>query len=168
MNQKNSAPADVLAALRSSVQSILLSTVGENNEPHTGCTPFIFDTERGREHHIIIFVSQLAVHTRDLLKNKDVSAMIIADESKSEQVFARTRVTYQCRAEVVASDDLNYDVLLDAMQFKRGKMIDLLRTLPDFVLFRLVPIRGQFVMGFGQAFKLTGHQCGQIEHTRRA
>jgi len=168
LTQENKDPSQELATLRHSVQSVLLSTVGEDNEPHTGYTPFIFDPAEGREHHLIIFVSQLAVHTRDLLKNNSVSTMLIADESSSEQIFARTRATYQCHAEVVDKSDAEYEGLLDSMQAGHGKMIGLLRTLPDFVLFRLIPLRGQFTMGFGQAFKMTGAQCEQLEHTRRA
>jgi len=168
LTQENKDPLDELATLRSTVQSVLLSTVGEDNEPHTGYTPFVFDQAAGREHHLIIFVSQLAVHTRDLLKNKNVSAMLIADESSSDQIFARTRATYQCHAEVIDKSDVEYENLLDSMQTGQGKMISLLRTLPDFVLFRLIPLRGQFTMGFGQAFKMTGAQCDELEHTRRA
>lgn len=161
-------PASVLESLKKNTQSAVLSTLGDNGEPHTGYTPFIFDTDADTEHHLIIFVSQLALHTRDLLSTGKVSAMLIADESASEQIFARTRVSYQCKAEVIPSEDVRYEALLDAMQHTHGKMIGLLRTLPDFVLFRLKPSHGQFVMGFGQAFKLTGATFTQFEHSRRA
>jgi len=160
--------ADVLNTLKNSMRSVLLSTLGENGDPHSGYTPFIFDNYEDTNHHLIIFVSQLALHTRDLLSTGKVSAMLIADESESEQIFARTRVSYQCRAEVISTDDVRYEALLDAMQGSHGKMIGLLRTLPDFVLFRLKPLQGQFVMGFGQAFKLEGTKFDQFEHSRRA
>ena len=161
-------PEDILAALKEGVQSAVLSTLGEDGEPHSGYTPFIFDDAQDSDHHIIIFVSQLALHTRDLLANKKVSVMLIADESASDQIFARTRVSYQCAAEVIHKDTQRYDELLDSMQVTHGKMIGLLRTLPDFVLFRLKPFHGQFVMGFGQAFALTGEKLNQFEHSRRA
>lgn len=150
------------------MRSVLLSTLGENGDPHSGYTPFIFDTDVNSEHHIIIFVSQLALHTTDLLSTGKVSAMLIRDESESEQIFARKRVRYQCQAEVIPSEHERYGPLLDAMRDTHGKMITLIRTLPDFVLFRLKPTQGQFVMGFGQAFKLTGAKFDQLEHTRRA
>ncbi|MFT4728643.1 MAG: putative heme iron utilization protein [Granulosicoccus sp.] len=150
------------------MRSVLLSTLGDNGEPHSGYTPFIFDNEADFDHHIIIFVSQLALHTRDLLTNGKVSAMLIADESVSEQIFARARVSYQCQAEVISSQSEQYELLLNAMQDIHGKMIGLLRTLPDFVLFRLKPSQGQFVMGFGQAFKLSGAKIDQFELSRKA
>jgi putative heme iron utilization protein len=161
-------PASVLDSLKRDMRSVLLSTLGENGDPHSGYTPFIFDNDANSEHHIIIFVSQLALHTRDLLSTGKVSAMLITDESESAQIFARRRVRYQCQAEVIPSEHERYGPLLDAMRVSHGKMISLIRTLPDFVLFRLKPTQGQFVMGFGQAYKLTGRKFDQLEHTRRA
>ncbi len=160
--------AATLSALKRDMQSVLLSTLGEDGEPHSGYTPFVFDDQSATDHHMLIFVSQLSLHTRDLLANGKVSAMLIADESASSQIFARTRVSYGCHAERVSVTDERYEPLLDVFQEKHGKMIGLLRTLPDFVLFRLVPLRGQFVMGFGKAFKLHGDKLDQFEHAKTA
>ncbi len=156
-------PVEALAALKASVNTVQLATLGDDGLPHTGYAPFILDGV-----DIIIFVSQLALHTRDLLANGKVSVMLIDDESKAREIFARTRVSYQCEASVVAPDSTSYVPLLDALQARHGKMIGLLRQLPDFVLFRLSPNAGQFVMGFGQAFKLSGANFDTFEHARRA
>lgn len=160
---KEQDPAEVLADLKVKVRSVLLATRGEDGEPHAGYTPYLLD-----DSDIIIFVSQLALHTRDLLANGRASAMIISDEADSSQIFARTRVSYQCRAQIVQSEDELYGPLLDRFELLHGKMIGLLRQLPDFILFRLVPHHGQFVMGFGKAYKLTGKKLNQFEHARSA
>lgn len=151
-------PEQVLSELRAQMQSVLLSTLGADGNPHSGYTPFVFD---GLD--IVVFVSQLSLHTRDLLNNGRVSTMLIADEKESSQIFARTRVSYQCQASVVPPDDDHYGPLLDSMESRHGKMIGLLRQLPDFVLFRLRPETGQFVMGFGQAFRLSGDALDEFE-----
>ena len=156
-------PSDTLQALRAGMQSVLLSTLGEDGDPHNGYTPFVFD---GRD--LIIFVSQLSLHTRDLLNNGKVSAMLIADEHASEQIFARTRVSYQCKATTIAKEEESYNVQLDSLEARHGKMINLLRQLPDFVLFRLEPYKGQFVMGFGQAYHLGGDNLDEFEHATSA
>lgn len=156
-------PEDVLHALRAQMQSVLLCTLGEDSQPHSGYTPFVFDGK-----NIIIFVSQLSLHTRDLLANAKASAMLIADEQDSEQIFARTRVSYQCNAAVVEKDDEEYEALLGMMQSRHGKMITLLKQLPDFVLFRLQPAAGQFVMGFGQAYHLKGENLDEFVHATSA
>lgn len=155
--------ADALAELQGKMQSVQLSTVGDDGEPHSGYTPFLLD-----DNQLIVFVSQLALHTRDLLANGQASAMIITDEAEASQIFARTRVTYQCKAEVVARDAQEYDSLLNRFEERHGKMIGLLRQLPDFVLFRLVPQRGQLVMGFGKAYRMTGEKLDQFELARSA
>lgn len=155
--------ADALDQLLAGMQSLQLSTVGEDGEPHSGYTPFMMDGSQ-----VVVFVSQLALHTRDLLADNRASVMIISDEADSSQIFARTRVSYQCRAEVVSRENEEYDPLLTRFEQRHGKMIGLLRQLPDFVLFRLVPHRGQFVMGFGKAFRLSGEKLDQFELARSA
>lgn len=162
MSEKPS-PNQVLDALRENMQSVLLATLGNDGNPHSGYTPFVFE---GAD--IVIFVSQLSLHTRDLLANGKVSAMLISDEAESQQIFARTRVSYQCDARVVEKDHESYDKLLDVMQARHGKMLGLLRELPDFVLFRLTPTAGQFVMGFGQAYHLRGSAFNEFEHATSA
>ncbi|MGQ7844131.1 HugZ family pyridoxamine 5'-phosphate oxidase [Granulosicoccus sp. 3-233] len=155
--------ADALAELQASMQSVQLATVGEDGEPHMGYTPFLMEN-----HQLIVFVSQLALHTRDLLADPRVSVMIISDESSSSQIFARSRVSYQCLAEVVPRDSEDYDILLDRYEQRHGKMVGLLRQLPDFVLFRLIPQRGQLVVGFGKAYRLSGENLDQFELARSA
>lgn len=160
---ENTQPEEVLRNLKASMQSVLLSTVGEDGSPHSGYTPFVFD---GKD--IIIFVSRLSLHTRDLLGNAKVSAMLISDESNSEQIFARTRVSYQCEAIQIDATCAEHAVLLDQLQQTHGKIVGLLRGLPDFVLFRLQPVKGQFVMGFGQAYHLSGPDLDTFEHATSA
>lgn len=160
---KEQDPAQLLAQLKTDVRSVILSTVGGSGEPHIGYTPFVLD---GKD--LIIFVSQLALHTRDLLADPRLSVMLISDEGKSSQIFARTRVSYQCNARAIAREDEAFGPLMDKLHDRHGKMMELLRQLPDFVLFRLVPYHGQFVMGFGQAFRLTGANLDRFEHARSA
>jgi hypothetical protein len=46
--------------------------------------------------------------------------------------------------------------------FKRkfGKVFDMIRPLPDFGLFRLIPDDGLYVRGFGQAFEISPENIG--------
>jgi len=101
MNEKN--PAEVYEALKLRMRTVQLATLDEHNEPHCGYTPFIHD---GKD--LIIFISQLAVHTRDLLANPKLGAMLIDDEQDSNNLFARCRVRYQCEARTINPDDEQY------------------------------------------------------------
>ena len=152
-------PGEVLRALREKVRSVQLATVDAEGEPHAGYAPFAFDGPA-----LVVLVSRLSVHTRDLLATGRCAAMLIEDEADAAKLFARTRATYRCRAERVARDAPGWEPLLDTLHARQGKMIGLLRQLPDFELFRLVPESGQFVMGFGRAFRLAGEDLDRFEH----
>jgi putative heme iron utilization protein len=155
--------AQACATLKSTMRTLQLATVDEEGVPHCGYTPFITD-----QYELIIFVSQLALHTRDMLSNGQAGIMLIADEQDSTQIFARSRLSLQVRVKPVAPDHAQYNQLLDAYEAKHGKMVGLLRTLPDFVLMRLTPISGQFVMGFGKAYRLEGEHLDKFVHARTA
>ena len=155
-------PASVCADLIETMRSLQLSTVGADGLPHCGYTPYLHRTPDS----FYIFVSQLAAHTRNLLVNKTVAIMIIADEQATSQIFARARVNYLCEAKRIDSENPDYGPVLDDYQQRHGKMAGLLRQLPDFVLFQLQPISGQFVMGFGKAYTLTGENLSVFEHSR--
>ena len=158
-------PAPVLAELRSSRRSVQLATLDATGQPHCGYAPFVFDQEAG-DGAFVIFTSQLSMHTRDLLATRRAGVMLIADETEAEELFARTRASYDCKVEVIERDAERYESLLGTLQERQGKMIGLLKTLPDFVLFRLVPESGQFVMGFGQAYHLEGSALDQFDWRR--
>ncbi len=155
-------PENVCTRLIQDMRSLQLSTVGPDGMPHASYTPYLHRAPNS----FYVFVSQLAAHTRHLLASEAVSMMIIADEQSTSEIFARTRVSYQCTAKRIESDNHDYKLVLDEYQQRHGKMAALLRQLPDFVLFRLIPISGQFVMGFGKAYALTGEDLSEFEHTR--
>ena len=161
MSDKN--PAEVCEALKLRMSTLQLATLGENNEPHCGYTPFIHD---GKD--LIIFISQLAVHTRDLLVNPMLGTMLIDDEQDSNNLFARCRVRYQCEAQVIKADHEQYVSLLDRYQDRHGKVVTVIRQLPDFILFRLIPISGVLVIGFGEAYRIEGDNMDRFVHVRTA
>ena len=154
--------AKVCANLIEGMQSLQLSTVGVDGIPHCSYTPYLHRAPGS----FYIFVSQLAAHTRHLLSKGTVAIMIIADEQSTSQIFARTRVNYVCEATHLPPDSPDYESVLDDYQERHGKMAGLLRQLPDFVLFQLDTKSGQFVMGFGKAYNLTGDDLSVFEHSR--
>lgn len=155
-------PDRVCASLIEDMCSLLLATVGPDGIPQCGYTPYLHRAPG----NFFIFVSQLAAHTRNLLANGTVAIMIIADEQSTSQIFARARVNYLCDAKSIAPDSPDYTLVLDDYQERHGKMAAMLRQLPDFILFQLTPMSGQFVMGFGKAYTLTGDDLSVFEHTR--
>lgn len=156
------APETIFQSLLERVNTLQMATLAENGQPYASYSPYIRD-EQG---NLYVFVSQLARHTQNLQKADEVSVLILEDEQDSRQIFARNRLQYQCKVEPLAKDDDAYEPLLDAMQEQFGETLTLLRTLPDFHLFRFVPFSGSLVIGFGQAYQLTGKGLQQLEQIK--
>ena len=145
---------------KQSVQTLQLSTLTAEGKPHASYSPFVAD-ESG---NFYIFISQLAEHTQNLLANPQASILLIQDEAETRQIFARRRISYQCNVEMIEEEHNEYADLLDSMEKRFGNIVELLRGLPDFILFCLVPDEGQYVQGFGKAYKLVGEGLLELEH----
>lgn len=153
-------PEETLGQLLKRTKTLQLATLDALGEPSISYAPFVQD-DAG---HFYIFVSRLSSHTQEILQHPQLAVLLIEDEQMARQIFARTRVTYRCAAEVVVREAAEYAPLLDAMEARLGNVVGLLRGLGDFVMFRLVPQSGRFVMGFGQAFVLAGEGLRELQH----
>lgn len=144
-------------ALVNSQRSLHLATLSPDGEPEASYAPFVCD-EAG---NFYIFVSQLSRHTRNLLAHTRLSILLIEPEADAQQVFARKRLSYHCFAEVVPRESVEWEAYLEAFELRFGAVMNMLRSLDDFILFRLIPQEGSFVKGFGQAYSL---DATKIEH----
>ena len=143
--------------LREDFQTVLMATVNDQGEPEASYTPYLFLDGR-----FYIFVSGLSAHTANLSQAGKVSLLFIEDEDRARNLFARKRLSYQCRATAVARDDKRWGPVLDRFQEHFGATAVMLRQLPDFVLFELTPIRGNLVKGFGRAYLLEGEGLREV------
>lgn len=144
-------------AFRDGFHSVLLATVSAQGEPDISYAPFVLDEKES----ICIFVSQLARHTQNLLVQPRVSLMFVAGEQESRNLFARQRLILQCAGEQVTGEEAL--PVLRQMEDELGKTVELLRSLPDFLLFRLNIESGSFIKGFGQAWSLTGNDLQVLQ-----
>ncbi|KZZ71999.1 hypothetical protein A3766_07545 [Oleiphilus sp. HI0132] len=147
-----------IAELNEQIQTLQLATLGKDKEPCISYTPFL---KTGSAYYI--FISQLATHTHNLLAHPSLSILIIEDEDKSKNVFARKRLNLKCKAEELKQEDPEWNNILDGFEKRHGNTVKLLRSLPDFHLFRLTAVSGTYVKGFGQAFELTGDDIKHIK-----
>lgn len=144
-------------------QSVIISTVNEQGVPNASYTPFVIDAAK----NIYIYVSGLATHTQNLHANPHVSVLFIEDESKTEQIFARRRLSFDCTASLIERDTDTWNDIVEQFQARFGELIEVLRGLPDFRIFRLTPNAGRFVVGFGTAYHIRGDQLDQLVHITR-
>jgi putative heme iron utilization protein len=132
--------------------SLLMATTSPAGEPTASYAPYVSEDGGG----FLVYVSELAAHTRNLTRTGRASVLFIEDEREAGQLFARKRVTYACRAAEIPRDAPEFEVSMDRFASRHGDLVALLRGLPDFHLFRLRPERANYVRGFGEAFELDG------------
>lgn len=137
-------------ALLESRGAMLLSTLTPDGWPDISSAPYV----RDEQNRFYIYLSALAAHTTNLQHHPVCSALFIADEQDSRNLFARERITLRCRVSRIERAEVRYSMLLDQLEQAHGKTVQMLRTLPDFELFELDPQEGSYVVGFGKAFEL--------------
>jgi putative heme iron utilization protein len=140
------------------VRSLMLSTVNGDGSPHTSYAPYVMD----EAHCLYIFTSGLSAHTRNLLATQKAGVMIIEDEAAAQQIFARQRITYDCYVDRLERQSEPWERQAEAFEHRFGDIIQMLRPLGDFQIFRLTPQTGRFIMGFGAAYEVDPDDLSQL------
>ena len=129
--------------------SLQIASVDQDAKPHISYAPFVSKQKR-----LYICTSGLAKHTSNLTQNRNASIMLIEDESKSENVFARKRVTFDVEVTTIPRNSIEFEGAISLFERKFGENAMIYRSLPDFVMFEMKPQSGRAVFGFGAAFDL--------------
>ncbi|BAY87251.1 pyridoxamine 5'-phosphate oxidase-related FMN-binding protein [Calothrix parasitica NIES-267] len=139
-------------------QSIIISTVNDEGMPNGSYTPFVMDECK----NIYIYVSGLSPHTQNINLNNKVNVLFIEDEAQTPQIFARRRLNYDCTATLIERETETWLNIVEEFETRFGEIIELLRGLPDFRVFKLTPHSGRFVIGFGQAYHIDGDNLDKL------
>ncbi|MGK7923658.1 MAG: HugZ family protein [Spirulina sp.] len=131
-------------------RSVILSTTNKEGVPNASYAPFLMDEDK----NIYLFISGLSIHTQNLAGNPQVSALFIEDEAKSQDIFARPRLSLNCRAEFLERETEEWQQISDRFEQRFGEIVQTLRSLSDFRLVKLIPSDGRFVLGFGRAYRV--------------
>lgn len=145
-------------ALPQRVRSLMLSTVDSSGQPQASYAPYVIDDR----YQIYIFTSGLSAHTAHLQATERASVLLIEDEAEAPQVFARQRITYDCRATLLPRGTDAWEAIADRFEQRFGDIISMLRSLEDFQVFCLSPQGGRFVMGFGAAYAVAPQHLRQL------
>jgi len=131
-------------------ETLIMASITPAGEPHASTAPYV---RSGNDFYILI--STVAQHGRNLLESGNVSLLFAEDESKTLQPFARKRATVEASVSELSRGEA---VFLETIEhFKAHFDPDLVQSLSemgDFHLFRLSPLSGSVVMGFGKAYRL--------------
>lgn len=139
-------------------KSVILSTVGEDGQPNASYAPFVMDESK----NIYIYVSGLSTHTQNLSTVSKASVLFIEDESQTQQIFARRRLTFECEAHLIERDTDLWNQIFARFEARFGEIIQLFRDLPDFRIFQLTPSQGRFVIGFGSAYEVDPNDLSSL------
>ncbi|NAZ94833.1 heme utilization protein HutZ [Vibrio toranzoniae] len=140
-------------------RTLQLATIDEEGRPNVSYAPFVQNQEG-----YFVLISDIARHARNLKANPQVSLMMIEDEERSKQLYARKRLTFDAQASVVARETELWTQVIGQMQERFGEIIDGLSQLQDFSLFNLKAENGLFVKGFGQAYQVSGDDLVDFVH----
>ena len=134
--------------LRAACRTLVLATVDSTNKPLASQTPFVVDTEG----NFLVLVSALAEHGRNLKTSSVASVLLLQDETGLINPFARERLSYRCDVHAVPRDSAEWQNGEPLFKQRFGKFVDTLLMLPDFAMYRLQPVDGRYVAGFGAAY----------------
>jgi len=139
--------------------SLLLATVSDEGVPNASYAPYV---KRNNDYYI--FISELSIHTGNIAKTGQVSVLFLEDENIAHHIFARKRVTLQCETIEIARDNEQHQLIMSLFKDKFGLFMEMLEKNRDFHLYRVRPLNGSYVAGFGRAFKIEGEDLKDIKH----
>lgn len=126
-------------------KTVMISSITAEGTPLISYAPYILN-----EGKLYIYISRISDYYASIQQSECIQGMLIADEVHSPNLFARERLHFVCRPQLV--EEATHESIFQKFEEKFKKpMIDLLRGL-DFSLFELTPLEGRYVVGFGKAF----------------
>lgn len=148
--QKKKEAFDVMARLLNEYKTASLATTNSEGNPQVSYSPTAVDDD----HNFYLFLSELSDHTGNLQSNPGISLMLIEDEARSGQLFARNRLTVTGTASIIERESRLWSSAGQIYRARFGKFFDQLSQLKDFHMFKIVPNQARLVVGFGAAFEV--------------
>jgi len=146
-----------LSELLAPFQTTVLGTIAKNDYPFSSYAPFYYDGEV-----VYIFISNIATHAQNIQANPKASAFFIEDESMTENMFKRKRISLQCDVQAISREDDSFDGIMKAFVSKQGETLSMLMGMADFNLYALTPMYGEATFGFGEAYNVGGEKMNQL------
>lgn len=124
-----------------------LGTLNADGSPFVSMVPFAIEPESAC---LIIHVSLLAPHTRNLLDRPTVSVMVMQPEAASEPVHALPRVSIDGKATRLSTES-DARLAARAAYLARFPEAEPMTQLGDFSFVAIQPMSARQVAGFGSA-----------------
>jgi hypothetical protein len=141
---------EILAFLETR-KSLMLSSLDQHGKPYASYAPFAVGDDC-----LYILISEIAVHGINLQINPEIAVLMIEDEENAAQVFARLRINYSMKAQLIDYQTEGWFEGITCLKERHGEQVAGLSSMSDFKLFKLEPHGGRFIKGFGKAYQIEG------------
>ena len=135
-----------------------LGTLNADGGPFVSMVPFAIEPDAAC---LVIHVSLLAPHTRNLLTNPDVSVMVMQPEVAGEPVHALPRVSMNATAARLQPESTRWLAARQAY-LARFPEAEPMTHLGDFSFFAIYPTAARQVAGFGTARPLEAEELAAV------
>ncbi|MGK0256349.1 MAG: putative heme iron utilization protein [Arcobacteraceae bacterium] len=132
------------------IQSVLLSTVDAECEPFVSYSPFVEDEEG----NFYVFISTAVKHSHNMNATGKAHIMFLEDESVTDHIYARRRMYFKADAEKFEENDSREEKIHNLFKKRFGDKVSFFSMMKDSRFYKLSPREGNFVLGFGGAFKI--------------
>jgi putative heme iron utilization protein len=140
------------------IQTAIIGTLDKNNHPFSSYAPYVYD-----ENRFYVYISDIATHAKNIQKNSKVSLFFVEDESKTENMFARKRISLQCNSQKVARGSERFETVLELFSQKfDATMVATLKQMVDFNLYEFKVTYGEATFGFGKAYFVGGENMDEL------
>lgn len=150
------------AALRALVHGRRQAALGtlDATGPFVSMVLYALEPRSGAAPALLIHVSRLSPHTRQLLADPRASLLIALPDVGEGDPQALARVTIRCLATALYPDAPGY-AEARAAYLARLPQQEHLFEFPDFLLFRLEPLEARYIGSFAKAFALNAQQLAE-------
>jgi len=140
------------------IQTAIIGTLDKDHLPFSSYAPYIYDTNR-----FYVYISDIATHAKNIQANPKASLFFIEDESKTDNLFARKRISLQCDSVKITRSSGRFEEVLALFAQKfDATMVETLKKLTDFNLFEFKVTYGEATFGFGKAYLIGGEQMNEL------
>lgn len=124
-------------------KTLMISSLDKDNKAMTSYSPYVTEWDK-----FYIYISKIAEHYNNIVKNPEISIMIIEDEKDADITFARERVSFRGTAKILKDNK----EIIEKLSERQGKAIMGVLVGMDFDVFEIEVSNGRLVKGFGKAF----------------
>jgi len=148
------------------IQSVLLSTVDVEGEPFVSYSPYVEDEDG----NFYVFISTAVNHSHNMNATKKAHIMFLEDENVTDHIYARKRMYFKADAQRFEDNDERVEKIHDLFKKRFGNKVSFFSMMKDFQYYKLSPKEGNFVLGFGGAYKISQDRktlmLNEIGHTK--